>query len=146
MDRISPKKVFPVDNGKSEHHHSVQHTWLSLGSKFQLKLTVLIFGSILSKKVFISDLKQKNCTFVCAHGRYLLYQTFPQGDRQTQWYFNVSSLSSSTVCDWFVNNKLSIDFGEDKTKCILFGTKHGLTKVSSLEIKYGENTLSSITQ
>ena len=28
----------------------------------------------------------------------------------------------SSVCDWFVDNKLSIHFGEDKTKCILFRT------------------------
>ena len=35
----------------------------------------------------------------------------------------------SNVCDWFVNNKLSIHFGEDKTKCILFGTKNSLNKV-----------------
>ena len=27
----------------------------------------------------------------------------------------------SDVCDWFVNNKLSIHLGEGKTKCILFG-------------------------
>ena len=39
---------------------------------------------------------------------------------------------------WFVDNKLSIHFWEDKTKCILFGTKHWLNKVNSLEIKYGE--------
>ena len=44
----------------------------------------------------------------------------------------------SNVCDWFVDNKLSIHFGEDKTKCILFGTKQRLNKVSSFEIKYGE--------
>ena len=44
----------------------------------------------------------------------------------------------SNICDWFVDNKLSIHFGEDKTKSILFGTKHRLNKVSSLEIKYGE--------
>ena len=43
----------------------------------------------------------------------------------------------SDVCDWFVDNKLAIYFGEDKTKCILFGTKHRLNKVSSLDIKYG---------
>ena len=34
----------------------------------------------------------------------------------------------SSVCDWFVDNKLSIHFGEDKTKCILFGTKKQLKK------------------
>ena len=46
----------------------------------------------------------------------------------------------SDVCDWFVDNKLSIHLGEDKTKCILFGTKYRLVKnkVSSLDIKYGE--------
>ena len=27
------------------------------------------------------------------------------------------------ICDWFVNNKLSIHFGEDKTKSILFASK-----------------------
>ena len=44
----------------------------------------------------------------------------------------------SDVCDRLVDNKLSIHFGEDKTKCILFGTKHRLNKVSSLDVKYGE--------
>ena len=28
-----------------------------------------------------------------------------------------------SVCDWVVDDKLSIHFGEDKTKCILFGMK-----------------------
>ena len=32
----------------------------------------------------------------------------------------------SSVCDWFVDNKLSIHFGKDKTKSILLGTKHKL--------------------
>ena len=48
------------------------------------------------------------------------------------------NLIFSDVCDWFVDNKLSIHFGEDKTKCILFGTKHRLNKVNSLEVNYGE--------
>ena len=42
------------------------------------------------------------------------------------------------MCDSFVDNNLSIHFGEDKTKCILFGTKRRLNEVSSLDIKYGE--------
>ena len=29
----------------------------------------------------------------------------------------------SDICEWFVDNKLSIHFEEVKTKCILFGTK-----------------------
>ena len=30
----------------------------------------------------------------------------------------------SMLCDWFVDNKLSSHFGEDKTKPVLFGSKH----------------------
>ena len=40
------------------------------------------------------------------------------------------------ICDWFVNNKLSIDFGEDKTKCIQFCTKQKLNKTGSLNIRH----------
>ena len=35
---------------------------------------------------------------------------------------------------WFVGNKLRIHFEEYKTKLIVFGTKHRLTQVSSLDI------------
>ena len=30
----------------------------------------------------------------------------------------------SNICDWFVDNKLSIHFGEDKTKSILVTSKN----------------------
>ena len=43
----------------------------------------------------------------------------------------------SNTCDWFVNDKLSIHFGEDITKCILFGTKQKLNKTDSLNIRHG---------
>ena len=32
----------------------------------------------------------------------------------------------SSACDWFVDNKLSMHFGQEKTKSLLFGTKHNL--------------------
>ena len=32
----------------------------------------------------------------------------------------------SSLCDWFVVNRLSMHFGQDKIKSILFGTKHKL--------------------
>ena len=41
----------------------------------------------------------------------------------------------SMLCDWFVDNKLSIHFGEDKTKSILFGSKH---KSKPLNIQYND--------
>ena len=37
----------------------------------------------------------------------------------------------STLCDWFVDNRLSIHFGEDKTKSILFAPKTKLTKLAN---------------
>ena len=40
------------------------------------------------------------------------------------------------TCDWFVDNKLSIHFGEDKTKFILFASKHKIKKLQKLEIIY----------
>ena len=42
------------------------------------------------------------------------------------------------LCDWFVDNKLSIDFGEDKTKSILFGSKHKIKKSKPRNIQYND--------
>ena len=42
-----------------------------------------------------------------------------------------------SICDWFVNNKLSIHFGDDKTKSILFSSKFKIAKVRKLNLKYG---------
>ena len=40
------------------------------------------------------------------------------------------------ICDWFVDNKLSINLGEDKTKSILFTTKNKNKSVGNLNIKH----------
>ena len=40
------------------------------------------------------------------------------------------------ICGWFVDNKLSIHFGEDKSKSILFASKHKIKKLQKLEIIY----------
>ena len=42
------------------------------------------------------------------------------------------------ICDWFVNNKLSIHFGEDKTKSILFVSKFKRKNMKKLHIKFGD--------
>ena len=42
----------------------------------------------------------------------------------------------SSLYDWFVDNKLSVHFGQDKTKSILFGTKHKLRNAKALNIVY----------
>ena len=43
-----------------------------------------------------------------------------------------------TLCEWFIDNKLSIHFGEEKTKSILFETKGHLKGQTDLNIKYGD--------
>ena len=40
------------------------------------------------------------------------------------------------LCEWFLDNKLSIHLGEDKAKCILFGSKLKLKKAGKLNITY----------
>ena len=42
----------------------------------------------------------------------------------------------ANICDWFVDNKLSLHFGEDKTKSILLASKHNIKKLQKLEIIY----------
>ena len=42
------------------------------------------------------------------------------------------------ICDWFVDNKLRVHFGEDKTKSILFSSKRNLKLVEELDIRYKE--------
>ena len=48
------------------------------------------------------------------------------------------NINFSMLCDWFVDNKLSIHFGEDKTKSILFGSKHKIKKSKPLNIQYND--------
>ena len=40
------------------------------------------------------------------------------------------------ICLWFIDNKLSIHFGEDKTKCILFASKQKMKRAGKLEISF----------
>ena len=42
----------------------------------------------------------------------------------------------ANIFDWFVDNKLGIHFGEDKTKSILFASKRKIRKLQKLEIIY----------
>ena len=50
-----------VKNWKGEHHHWISHIEISLGTKFQLKLTIWLFWLDLPKKGF-ADPKQKKWT------------------------------------------------------------------------------------
>ena len=41
----------------------------------------------------------------------------------------------STLCDWFIDNKLSVHFGDETTKSVLFGQ---LPHQRDLELRYGD--------
>ena len=40
------------------------------------------------------------------------------------------------TCDWFADNKLSVHFGEDKTKSVLFASEFKRKNIKNLHIKY----------
>ena len=42
------------------------------------------------------------------------------------------------ICDWLVNKKLSIHFGDNKGKFILSATKLKIKKVRKLNMRYGD--------
>ena len=63
LDHICPKRVLLVENRKSEHHHWILHIWISLNTKFQVKLTVLIFWTKFGLKgYFQSKMEEVNIT------------------------------------------------------------------------------------
>ena len=47
---IFPKRVFPDKNGRGKHHHWFLHIQIILGTRFQLKLTILIFRTRFAPK------------------------------------------------------------------------------------------------
>ena len=44
----------------------------------------------------------------------------------------------SSLCGWFIDNKLSVHFGEEKTKSILIVTKWQLKNQRDLILRYGD--------
>ena len=93
-------------------------------------------GSILGPILFllyINDMPQSvNCELLLyADDTCLIFQHNDIKEIENQLNKNFS-----LICDWFVDNKLSIHFGEDKTKSILFSSKRKIKKASPLNIQY----------
>ena len=59
---------------------------------------------------------------------------------------NQLNVDISKVCDWFVDNKLSIHFGEDKTESILFASKFKKKNIKKLHIKYGDIQIKQLSK
>ena len=93
-------------------------------------------GSILGPLLFplyMNDLPQAvvNDSLLYANDTCIVFQHKSEIEIEKQLIRDFSSL-----CDWFVDNKLSIHFGQEKAKSILFGTKHKLRSAKSLNIVY----------
>ena len=103
-------------------------------------------GSILGPLIFliyVNDMSQSvNCDlYLYADDSCLVYTGKDIKTIEDNLNKNFNSL-----CDWFVDNKLSIHFGEDKTKSILFGTKRRLKCDLQLEINRGDVKIKQHTE
>ena len=65
--------------------------------------------------------------FLCADDTYLVCQHKVINNIEKQLNKNFES-----ICDWFVNNKLSIHFGDDKAKAMLFAIRFKIKKIRKL--------------
>ena len=92
-------------------------------------------GIILLFLLYVNDMPQSvSCDLLLyTDDSSLLFadQNFDNNENNLNMNFNL-------LCDWFVDNKLSIHLGEDKTKSILFGTKRKLKGLRELDIRYGD--------
>ena len=83
-----PKKIFPVEKWKSEHHYWIPCIWISQGTKFQLKLTVLIFWTKFTRKEFLMKLGEKWTTYEFCIFQISRYQTSASRIKYApKWYF-----------------------------------------------------------
>ena len=84
-----------------------------------LKIIILTQGSILGHLLFLFYLHDMPCAIEC---KLLLY-----ADDFVLLFTHKNIIiindQLNSLCEWFVDNKLSINFGEDKTKSILFASK-----------------------
>ena len=93
-------------------------------------------GSILGPLLFllyINDMPQAlSCDLMLyADDSCLIYQ-----HKDVNEIEKILNKNFSDLCDWFLDNKLSIHFGDDKTKCILFASKNKVKKAAPLNINY----------
>ena len=132
--------------GFSDHTIKWSHSYLS-NRKFTVNLensfsevSRISFGvpqgSILGPLLFLIYVNDMPVTAKCnlflyADDTCLVFQSKNVKDIEKQLNEDFAN-----ICDWFVDNKLSIHFGEDKTNSILFPSKRKIKKFQKLEIIY----------
>ena len=76
--------------------------------------------------MLLTCLKQRKTIFVYTDSSCLFLQHTSIKKVET------SNYDIADICDWFLDNKLSIHFREDKTKFILFACKHNLENICNV--------------
>ena len=112
---------------------------VNLGSKFSQPGSVscdVPQGSISGPPLFliyVNDMSQavKCHLFLYADDSCLVLISINEIEKQLNVDF-------CNICDWFVDNKLSIHFGEDQAKYILVASKFKMKIIEKLNIKYGD--------
>ena len=93
-----------------------------------VRCTSRFYFGILLSLVYVKDMPEavKSNLFLYANDSCLMYQhrDFEEIEKQL-----------TTICDWFVDNKLSIHFWEDKTKTVLLASKHKIKIARKLNVK-----------
>ena len=106
----------------AEHHVTVEVP--NRVSKFSNISCDVLQGSILGPLLFLIYVYMSQaveCDLYWYMDSCLIFQHKNVTEKKTQL-----NKDFSNICDWFVDNKLSINFGEDKTKSVLFSFKHNL--------------------
>ena len=95
-------------------------------------------GSILGPLVFLLYVNDMPQSVDCDLLLYADDSCLVFGDNDVNEIEKQLNRNFNSLCDWFVDNKLSIHFGEDKTKSILFGRKNKRTGSKNLDIRRGD--------
>ena len=59
LNQICPKKLIPIKNREIEHNYWILHIRISLTTKFQNKLTILIFWTKVAQKAYFPSKTEK---------------------------------------------------------------------------------------
>ena len=103
-------------------------------------------GSILGPLLFliyVNDMPQalKSTLLSYADASCILYQHKEVGEIEKHL-----SKDFENICDWLLDNKLSIHFGKDKTKLILFASKRRSKDVLQLNNRYNHINIKQHSQ
>ena len=103
-------------------------------------------GSILVPLLFliyVNNMPQvvKSTLLLYADDSFILYQHKEVDEIEKHLNKNFEN-----ICHWFVDNRLSIHFGEDKTKSILFASKRRSKNVRQLNIRYNHTNIKQHSQ